>query len=80
MANSKTEFYVSRPTLAGLLMQKGMKAEIRPNPWQRERRMWVFPLTKELAETVLDYYQNIGERVPGVIENYFRQRGNADDR
>jgi len=65
------DYYCTRPRLASLLMEKGYAAELKMNPWDGKKRAWVFPLTPDLAETVLDYYQGIGQKAPSIIQQYY---------
>lgn len=67
------DYYCTRPRLASLLMEKGYTAELKPNPWDGKKRAWVFPLTADLAETVLNYYTDIGQRAPAIIQQYFNR-------
>lgn len=65
------DYYCTRPRLASLLMEKGYAADLKLNPWNKTKRAWVFPLTPDLAETVLNYYTEIGQRAPAIIQQYY---------
>lgn len=65
-----TEFFTTRPRLAALLIEKGYPAELRPNPWNSARNAWVFQLSHDLAVTVFEYYTEMEQRAPAIIERY----------
>lgn len=69
-----TEFFTTRPRLATLLIEKGFPAEIRPNPWNSARKAWVFQLSRDLAVTVFEYYTELEQRVPAIIEKYLAEQ------
>lgn len=63
----KKQFFCTRPSLAALLQQHGMKAEQTISPWNPKRNAWLFDLTPELVSLATQYYNDIDKPLPYAL-------------
>lgn len=50
---------ITRPELAGLLMQAGYEGQIMPNPYKPNLSAWTFDLDKDGEKIVNDFYARL---------------------
>lgn len=66
------QYLVTRPRLRELLERQGFTCTEVKHPYFDYLRAWVFPLSRELALFVTDYYTELGQDVPIPIRDYLR--------
>ena len=68
------ELYVYRPSLCTELMKRGFQGELMPNIYHPEKRAWSFPLSVELCEFAVDYYNNVlNQGAPRIVIDYLAE-------
>ena len=68
------ELYVYRPTLCTALMKRGFHGELIPNIYNPTKRAWSFPLSVELCEFAIDYYNNVlNQGAPRIVVDYLAE-------
>ena len=72
----KREYVVTRPRLMESLERQGFKGTPIKHPYSEHLRAWAFPLSRELAVFVANYYRDvIGRETPIPIQEYMRELG-----
>lgn len=72
----KREYVVTRPRLMESLERQGFKGTPTKHPYSEYLRAWAFPLSRELAVFVANYYRDvIGRETPIPIQEYMRELG-----
>lgn len=66
------QYLVTRPKLRELLERQGFTCKEVKNPYTDYLKAWVFPLSRELALFVTEYYTEMGRDVPIPIRDYLR--------
>ena len=62
-------FLCTRPTLAVVLQQNGMKSQTVTSPWDSKRKAWVFQITPELVSITKKFYNDIDRPLPYALRN-----------
>lgn len=63
----KTQFICTRPKLAALLRENGIKMTSIANPWKPQYSAWKCDVTEKSANIIAKYYKSIGKEPPAVI-------------
>lgn len=65
-------YLVTRPRLRSFLELEGFHGEEVKNPYSEYLQAWIFPLTRDLAAAVHDWYAENHLEVPYRITEYLR--------
>ena len=64
------QFICTRPQLATILLDRGCKLSIAPNPWKPHLSAWLCDLDPKSATIISEFYKSIGQPVPGKVARY----------
>lgn len=70
--DQQEKYIVTRPKLRELLERQGYTCTEVKHPYSEYLRAWAFPLSRELAIFVTEYYTEMGRDVPLPIRDYLR--------
>ena len=59
-----TEHLTTRPRLATALMEAGIEGRPTLNPFDPQKRAWLFPVSPEMIRITRAFYDSIGKPLP----------------
>lgn len=71
-------YYVYRRDLAQFLFANGYTGKRIPNAMDPNRSAWEFPLSRELAELIRDYYNDRCLTVPAFLLDFIAENGGEE--